>query len=709
MREQYFGADESAKTTPAAFKAQALASANAVAGALDIALQEISAQDSSTEHRAWLGDSLDCLQARKENLDAVRKTLAQRDVELPMRVVLMGQTMAGKSTLFEFLSEGDGSRVGEGGQRFSRDSCARSAAGLDIEVVDTPGVGAMDGQEDYEAAFAEVANADLILWVATNQAVQEQVGRALEALADLGKPIIVALNCREDVSDEPGLGNMLEDPELTFGGDALGNLAPIRRHLARAGSRYIRAVPIHAQAALVAISGTLSDNESRKLHTNSRIDALLDELRSQAQRTVDQRRLISISDSIRTELMDTISATQNAHEAARRGAAVATGLQNDFRTQGLRRVNDASEELKASFDSSISARERWADHVDVDQGVDALNRHLDEEVELLRAELKKSVSAISGTLESDLQMIAVDVAEDWAAFDTGSFRGLNSRASIWGNRAVKAGGRFAVGMGGLFLGAKIGALAGTALGPGLGNAIGLVVGSVVGLVAGLVGVNKLIDWIGDKTFRSAEEVHKRRREKVRAQVSELLEELREDLETANETVRREWLDAVDSEVSRQATSCAILQRTADVLQQFLFEELEPAIMQIDAELACELLRNSGRVRAATAVTRATRWRGAGIAVELSDAAYSELVLFPLEETVDRIIPTSANGFPGTNALQIIRRLTNHALTINRLTADELDVSLDANPAPGIREAWEALAAVHAGVDVHIRETGGGQL
>jgi len=709
VREQFFGPDESAKTVPETFKAQTLARANAVSRALELALHEIDNHDSPTEHRAWLGDGLERLRARKTSLDAGCETLALRDVEVPLRVVLMGRTMAGKSTLFEFLSEGDGARVGDGGQRFSRDATARVAKGLDIEVVDTPGVGAMDGLEDYETAFGEVANADLILWVATDQATQEQTGRALEALADLGKPILVALNCLKDVSDEIGLLDILEDPDLIFGGDALGNLAPIRRHLARAGGRYVHAVEIHAQGALLSISGSLSAEESATLYSNSRIESLIDELRKQAQRTADQRRLVSISDSIRSELMDTMSAIEDAHVTARRGVAAATGLRRDFRARGLRRVDDACDELKASFDSAVTSRERWADHVDVDQRLDVLNRNLDEEFERLRAELVSSVSAISGALESDLQMIAVDVGEDWASFDTGSFRGLNSRASIWGNRVVKTGGRFAIGLGGLYLGAQIGAWVGTALGPGPGTAIGLVVGSVVGPVAALLGANKLIDWIGDKTFRSAEEVHKRRREKVGAQMSQLLEKLREDLESASQTVRQEWLDAVDSEVSRLSASCATLQSSAEVLQQVLLEYFEPAIIQIDTELARDLLRNSGHVRAASAMTRATRWRGAGIAIELPEAAYSELVLFPIDETVDRIIPTSASGFPGTSALQIIRRLTDQALTINRLTADELDVTLDANPASGIVEAWEALATVHTGVNVHIRETGGGQL
>ena len=621
----------------------------------------------------------------------------------------MGRTMAGKSTLFEFLSGGDGERVGDGRQRYSRDSCVRIAKDLGIEIVDTPGVGAMDGLEDFEAAFGQVADADLILWVATDQATQEQTGRALEALSDLGKPILVALNCLADITDEIGLLDMLEDPDRVFGGDAAGNLAPIRRHLARAGGRYIHAVAIHAQAALLSISGPLGEDDSRTLYVNSRIDSLADALRHQAERTADQRRLVSIADGVRPELMDASSAIQDAIVSARMGFAASTGFQNDFRKRGFRRVDDAHEELRATFASAISARERWVDHVDVDQPLDKINRQLDQEMTLLRAELERSVVDIGQGLESDLKMIAVDVAEDWAEFDVGGFRNLTSRAAIWGNRAVKAGGRFAVGLGGLALGAKIGLVAGTALSPGLGNAIGMVVGAVVGLALGLLGINKAIDWIGDKSFRSPTEVHERRRQKVRAQMTQLLDNLRESLESAGQAVRRDWLDAVEIELSKQSASSATFQRSAEALQRVLSAEVEPVIAQIDAELTRELLRSAGRTRAASAVARATRWRGAGIAVELPEPAFSELLLFPIGETVDRIMPTSAHGTPATNALHIIRNLTDQSVTVHQMTSEALDVSLDVTPAPGIREAWEALARVHTGVSVQIIEIGGGQL
>jgi small GTP-binding protein len=702
-RELIFGTDTSSKTAPAVFRAHLVAGGQDASRALARAVHEIDAQSSTTEHRQSLGDAVESLHHGLVHLEAACESLADRDVERPFRVVLMGRTMAGKSTLFEYLSAGDGARVGDGRQRYSRDSCVRVAKEIGVEIVDTPGVGAMDGREDYEAAFSQVVDADLILWVATDQATQEQTGRALERLADLGKPILVALNCLADVTDEIGLLDMLEEPDRVFGGDAEGNLAPIRRHLLRAGGRYIDAVAIHAQAAQLSLSGSLGTGESRTLHANSRIDSLVSALRYQADRTVEHRRIVSICDGLRFALLDAASAVEGARSTACSALAASRGIQHQFRKRAFRRVDDAHEELKAAFAAAITSRNRWVEHVDVDQAPDKINQRLNDEIAALRAELERSVADIGQRLEADLKGIAIDVADDWAKFDIGGFRNLGGRGALWGNRAVKASGRLALGLGGAALGAKIGALAGTALGPVLGNAIGAVVGSVVGLIAGILGVNRLIDWIGDKGFRSPAEVRERRRQKVRDQMSQLFMKLKEELESAGDRMRRDWLDAVEEELARQYGASAALEKSIEVLQRVSSDEIEPAITRIDTELSRELLRSTGRERVASAVTRATRWRGAGIAVEVPEPAFSELVLFPPAENVERIVPTSAQASASTNALQIIRHLTNREVTVYELGVDGLDVALDAPVVPGVREAWDALARVHTGIDVRIRE------
>ena len=64
--------------------------------------------------------------AFKEDLQNLRENLSK------FSVTLFGRTMAGKSTLMEILTEGDGSSIGKGSQRTTRDVRKYMWNGLEI-------------------------------------------------------------------------------------------------------------------------------------------------------------------------------------------------------------------------------------------------------------------------------------------------------------------------------------------------------------------------------------------------------------------------------------------------------------------------------------------------------------------------------------------------------------------------------------------------
>ena len=166
-----------------------------------------------------------------------------------MRVVLMGRTMAGKSTLLATLTASSADRIGVGAQRTSLDVFAAPAVDLrDVEIVDTPGVGAMDGADDVALAMAEVPGADLVLWVASNDSFQEETAQALRAVAFRGKPVVVALNCRAPLVDNLDRDDFLENPDSVFDQHE-GHFKTIRSHLSAAGVRPVAEVMLHAEAA----------------------------------------------------------------------------------------------------------------------------------------------------------------------------------------------------------------------------------------------------------------------------------------------------------------------------------------------------------------------------------------------------------------------------------------------------------------------------
>jgi predicted GTPase len=85
-------------------------------------------------------------------------------------VALFGRTMAGKSTIREAITGGDGSTIGKGGQRTTREIHEYAWEGLSI--VDTPGFGAYEGAVDRECAFTVVDESDVIVFLLSSDGAQ---------------------------------------------------------------------------------------------------------------------------------------------------------------------------------------------------------------------------------------------------------------------------------------------------------------------------------------------------------------------------------------------------------------------------------------------------------------------------------------------------------------------------------------------------------
>ncbi len=112
-------------------------------------------------------------------------------------VTVFGRTMAGKSTLMEVLTHGDGSSIGHGEQRATRD--VRRYKYKNLQIVDVPGVAAFEGKDDEDIAFNEAKKADLIFFVLKDDDVQPSVSECLCRIISLGKPVVCLINVRADI------------------------------------------------------------------------------------------------------------------------------------------------------------------------------------------------------------------------------------------------------------------------------------------------------------------------------------------------------------------------------------------------------------------------------------------------------------------------------------------------------------------------------
>ena len=113
-------------------------------------------------------------------------------------IALFGRTKSGKSTLMEILINGDGSSIGKGGDRTTRD--VRSYDWKGLEVTDVPGIAAFEGREDEEKAFEAAAQSDLVLFLIA-EAPQDAEVQCFARVRALGKPILGIYNFKKALND----------------------------------------------------------------------------------------------------------------------------------------------------------------------------------------------------------------------------------------------------------------------------------------------------------------------------------------------------------------------------------------------------------------------------------------------------------------------------------------------------------------------------
>lgn len=159
-------------------------------------------QSSRLENDSHFQDQLvEMNRLERETVSRVEGNL--RDLKKKMAdftIVLYGRTMAGKSTLMEILRHGDGSSIGKGAQRTTRDVRAYTWNGL--KIFDVPGTCSFGGESDDKVAFEAAKDADIALFLLTDDAPQPSEAQRLAELKKLGKPVLGIVNVKQVLSPE---------------------------------------------------------------------------------------------------------------------------------------------------------------------------------------------------------------------------------------------------------------------------------------------------------------------------------------------------------------------------------------------------------------------------------------------------------------------------------------------------------------------------
>ncbi|MCY4366221.1 MAG: 50S ribosome-binding GTPase [Chloroflexi bacterium] len=156
-------------------------------------------------------ESLDhAIQELRAHHDGMREEIDTKLQQLgTFNITLFGRTMSGKSTLMEILTKGDGESIGQGAQRTTRDVRRYEWQGL--TVTDVPGIAAFGGQIDEETAYKAADQADLVLFLTTDDAPQPVEAEHLASLRQRGKHVMGIRNVKEHLGDEVAIRRFIRD------------------------------------------------------------------------------------------------------------------------------------------------------------------------------------------------------------------------------------------------------------------------------------------------------------------------------------------------------------------------------------------------------------------------------------------------------------------------------------------------------------------
>ncbi|WP_282070587.1 GTPase domain-containing protein [Janibacter hoylei] len=163
-----------------------------------------------------------------------------------LTVALLGRTKAGKSQLVAALTgDAEGSGVGVGRHRTTTEE--RVVHLPEFDLVDLPGVSALDGEEDTELALTLAERADAVLWIYA-ESLQDAEAFELEDLMRKGKPVVVAFNVKQSIANEGLRRVFTKYPDRTFR-DLESHRVRVAQIADLAGTNQPPFVALHVRAA----------------------------------------------------------------------------------------------------------------------------------------------------------------------------------------------------------------------------------------------------------------------------------------------------------------------------------------------------------------------------------------------------------------------------------------------------------------------------
>lgn len=376
----------------------------------------------------------------EESIDKKKRNLST------FTVTLFGRTKAGKSTIREALTEGNGESIGKGSQRTTRD--IREYYWNNLRIIDTPGISAYEGEEDVKIAESVIDESDLIMFLVTNDSIQETEFEKLIQLRSQNKPIIILLNVKEDIDDELFREIFLENYKdtISLNGQA-GNVERIKEYSKKyLGSSKFQIIPIHALSAFRSTEEEDKDLK-RKLYNASNLNKVKFILRELVVNQGKQKRVLSFRDDYIYYLRSLESVYWNSFKQIKprvhyiRGKHMAIkSWFEDFKTNGLNTIDSEvsqiftqlSSEVDAFVDSyagNKNAERKWNEKVESYK----LHERFNEIYQSLSNEAKRNLNEFSRQITFEVNNLNFDSMAD----DVGELKkGVMGKVARWGGAAL---------------------------------------------------------------------------------------------------------------------------------------------------------------------------------------------------------------------------------------------------------------------------------
>jgi predicted GTPase len=530
-------------------------------------------------------------------LQHMRNSLQNKQKHLShFTVTLFGKTKAGKSTIREALTSGDGSTIGKGLQRTTRD--IREYEWNYLRIIDTPGIGAYEGEDDVAIAESVIDESDVIIFLLTTDGIQESEFEKLVELKSLNKPIVIVLNVKYDITNRIRRKRFFSDWNSIVSEEGQkGHCERIRKYTKEYfGWNKVKIIPIHAQAAFLSTKEN-DQNMKEKLYESSRLELLKEVLQDMVINEGTQHRIKTFHDahifylnSLSNIYWESYRQIRPRVSYLRKKIKKFNHWFSKYNEQGLDFIDSRVEEIFAPIYAEIGnfvdlyagkkdADLRWKkkmEQYNIQSKLESISNELREELQNYLVEFTRQLNFEFKTFNFDSQSYGINDVS----------KGVMGRVARWGGAAL------GMAEGALFIGSIM----------NIWNPAGWVMGTL-GIAA--IAVN-VFGWIfGDDTKR-----HEKEKNKVKRKMTNELQKKEIEIQIEfKKWFRKEIISPIKKQLSNNVNiSIKTMEGMLGELEK-QSQVIDKEVMSENRELLAELYKQSFDLDIITNLSSISREQG----------------------------------------------------------------------------------------------------